>query len=1436
MIGLFVYLTAVAIWPVVCQEYHIRGDVLNRAIENTDRLPPVHQRFSSPTSNGTFTLTDTMVESGKESVEGCALIAEVPSYKDYIISDCKNGKQLRFEHLAETIKSKKIMLTAVQEGYNLVDAAPLMTDISTKHAAVSIWFQPADGKAKVGVHLFHDSNTGNSTWFDVNLVDSASEKFKNPRISAFCVDGFNCKALIYDFNGTSKCTVKVYEIGTSDTPTIKHLADTDVSKDFSSNTIYNGLIVQSGLTNTIVFMVDQGVFTTHYNLTSDGSLVKVGNPSSTKEVTRSNMRIFLTYLRSKIHLISVTSPEKHPTKVLTFLRFTSHQYYIQAFEMPVCMKLSVDRYISKLQFKGIQGAATYTSSNGQPLGHALFYRDPITGDKIWGICIESSSAVSTYFNTERSELAVVDTSSTTYYSINNPRYRLDTSSLSEGEYKFDYEMRDTSGATPFTHKYHKSIKVFTDPFNMPPRTSPLFREAWASSETAELFSSRGASSFELSKNELLCNGCDVSIQGDHTESYSTKTMKVEYSMALGTKMTASLARTSLLKRDFVAVSDNKKTEIWRCVQEREEAKTCYIHYQPTYQSEDIIETVPGFEGSYIVSTRNYWMELVKVSLGQSFSYQLRLHDLVKKSQLGHYTLNSLPTSSFWRTSGDEGQLLLLTSDSEVILKKITLVQGQITAKDVKVYSDQPKLCIKSIAASQHIISDFWVHSECDSSSAFIQKFNIEESEAYPVQNTYQKVKGAQGVLSLCNIHNFMLYMPASRTDIKALSVTGDLLDYNFPKEAKAVTLEACVPEAGIQVIIREKGGKNYLIAIGYATNDNEEAAERYVTSIELTQVANAEEYTLSATFDRRDMSVHVLLTKKAGLKDQKLTAYKIATDDGEVVIRAAAGQTIGNMQLVLSSHFSTQPRAIDIKYRKIDPKSTPEIISFKVLPTNKAGIFNLDEYAKIEGNYFGVEVSGDQAGSIEIKDRVRSNSTTLRNSINLDGIVVAAGNFMATAKPGNKMVLHKDPLKAEGSQVTLDDLPSVDEAVMVKDAETGHVLLVARMETIEGNKIILYWLEANQMLPTVSLNLKKHQWSSKHHLIRLNLFATKALEGSAKHYVVTTVSESRRAAFLYFLIFEKDFSSLMRSSMLPLQHRSIFEDLYLNADRKWIYVKQRGSSFMTLNINSVTGESITAVNVRVHRAIENAVVIAVYCLRSGPAFCMYETHARYVLVEHDSIKKIYPKIPGYETAAWLTSGEYIGILLKSTWQKDGPANYKVAIYRHNFNGLYASYDIGAIDDVVLGENLMNTFALVESGAGVVLVTSHRLRKRQKLLQQDPVSPSFPLIADKIEVNIKADNLSGESLKFLFKAGDPSDQPVTRGVFVDKHSQNHSENQDSGRSSAFMWIVILIVVVLAAAGVAVYFLCLKKEKPASHRMSVMPGQKLLSDEDLDDDRL
>ena len=1432
-------IVAIIAIAVVSQEVHIKGDLLNREIINTNGMPPVHQQYEGTTTNRTFVVMDTVVQIEKVPGEGCSLIAEVPSHYNYLISSCKGSTQLLFEHIADSVMQKKEMLSANQSGFKIVDASPLYTYNTTHHAAVSIWSGDTSGNAKVAIHLFNDTATGNSTWFDVTLADSTSTKFKNPRVAGFCATDSSCKALVYDFNGTSKCTIKVYELTTTDTPILKYLADTEVGPSFPNMNIFTGLVVQSAETVTFSGMSDSGVYNVIYNMSSDGTLKRASNGSSNKEINVVNSRLFVSYTKTRSHTIcaAVHVQGNLTNSIFQYVKFDSQRYIVQKYQMPSCMKLASDNHITYLQFKGIQGSATYADSKGNPVGHAIFFKDPSDGEIILGRCIESTTAVSTFYNTQLSELVTVDKESTTYYSVNIPTYRLNTASLPDGVYKFEYSSKNLGDSNTTKHTKSKSIRVFSDPFNMPTRVSPFFKEAWLTTETAEIISSKNATSLEISKNDILCNGCDAVLVGDNVDSYSTKMSKVQYNMAIGSQLTGGIARAVILKRDFVLVSDdkaNRTSEIWKCVQDKEEARTCTILNRFSFSADTNTAGTEGFIGAYAVASRSYWTELTK-SLGsdQKPVYYLRTFDMVKSELIYNHFFNDAPVSSFWRTNGDDGLLLTVTLEPQITLRKYAMSKGKTMNTVIQVHTDITRICIKDIAASQHDTNEFWVYSECDTSTPYVQKFYIDGEDAYPVQSTFQKLAKAEGRMHLCNLHTFLLYVPASMNDVKVISSSGDILNYNFPSDAKEIIHQACVPEAGIHLSIRERLGKNYLIAIGFATNEYEEAAERFVTVIELEGVTNPRDYLLSAVFDRRDMCVHAMLVKKSGFEDQKLTVYKIAIDDGQILIKSKDGNKLGAIKLKITMKFDSASKAGGIKYRSIDQMNTPEIENYKVMPTNKAGVFDLNEYASIEGNYFGVEVTGPDANKIEIKDRLRSNSSKLPAGIVLDGIVVSAGEFMATSKLGEGLELRKDPLTSS-AYLKLEELSAVDEAIMVRDHDTGHVLLVARMETIDGNRFVIYWLEKGQSLPSLSRNLKSHQWKSSFHLIRMNFFATKILEGKSKHFVLSAVSESRRAALIFFFNFAKDFSALIGTSVQPFQHRSIIEDVYMNSDRIWIYIKQRGNSFLTLKINEATGDSIISMNVRVHRAIENAVVIAVYCLRTGPIFCMYETHARYILVENETIKKIYPKLAGYETAAWLSTGEYLGLLLRTTWQRDSPASYVIVLYRHKFNGIYTKYDIGEIDDVVLGENLMNSFALVESAEGVVLVTSSRLKKREKLLLQTQEAPSFPLVANKIEVNIKADNLIGDSLKFSFKSGDPSEQPVVKGIFVESTAVNPDEPSKSGSST--IWIVLAILVILIIVGCIAYCMIKNSQQSISHRKSVMTRDTLIDNDDLEDERL
>jgi hypothetical protein len=475
-----------------------------------------------------------------------------------------------------------------------------------------------------------------------------------------------------------------------------------------------------------------------------------------------------------------------------------------------------------------------------------------------------------------------------------------------------------------------------------------------------------------------------------------------------------------------------------------------------------------------------------------------------------------------------------------------------------------------------------------------------------------------------------------------------------------------------------------------------------------------------------------------------------------------------------------------------------------------ADSYDASEYWEVTGNYYGVEARGVSPASVTILDRVRPGNFIVENTLNVDGVIASAGDYVVICRPNEKAYIYKNFAKGVGirTSLLLEELPWIDEVAMLYDEKNQYIIMLMRRAVLNGNELVMYWFKSDLPLPSASRDLNRHRWTQVRSFNKLSFFATMALESTYKVFVATMITEVKRTAVINIIILNKDYSGLVTINKQIIDGKSIMEDIFLNKDRSWILIKQRGSAMMIHKVEAKRAEGLLYSHTEIHTPFEGTAIIGIYCTRMGMPFCVFESHGRYYLTEGEFFQGRVDKIPGYKTAAWTTSNNYVVLMIKNIHtQSTDKIVRKLVYFRRGFKGIYGVEELPTLNDWSLGDYQNNGFALLENGDDAILLKVKSMRPDQT----DSNQPSLhTLITKKISITVTQQALQNQDASLVFKGSVPTEE-LPRGLFVDPGIYPPKQPDQPSESHTLLLIVMIVIVIVAAAGGYYAFMTYKKKK-------------------------
>ena len=1395
LIGVFLYLSLLnLIGHVEGQDMHFKGDIISRRLS-----PPTHIQYSmrfsdaSPSKSAAFSVFDTIALKGTGSSESCQVNNFLPTSQNFLIRICSGGASIVVETIIQTLSSRSTVVRYnAESGFKFVDFFQIITNLSDTGKIVAL--QTNGDDARLSILNYTSSNELNYTNAPLTFENV---KVRNPRLAPYCTSF--CRFFLYDaLSDSNSSVVMVFTAGPLSEGV--SLLNTFLMNSTNITKFPHKTALISQYVNTIYYLASTPLATFIYPLTlnEDNTFRNVTlEPQRASIFSGPYITYSATQTASNLNQINVIVNNS----LIYFLsRYNPVTILANGLEMPKC-SFDLTKPV-EIVFNGSAGTIRYADAQGKGSGYIVLVRTPEGGTRPDSRCIPADGVTGVLFDKTRGEIMEVSGTSAKYFSTKMGGYSIDTNLLTEGTYSFKVKATDPQGTVV---DVNKNLILSADPFSTPLRTSSIFTRMFVDNLNLELFSKGYPTVVQMSRTELMKNGGSISFVGENLISWNSFTKQVKYTLPGTAQDYPGFIRVALLRRDLLLVQkSNSSAELYNCKDVSIGSRSC--QQVRKYLLDADSPRLPG-EGVYSFGSGAYWLEVSLKQEAPSHSYIMRLFSTKSDAPIATESINGKILSCSWKTSGNFGQLVFLKEGSDNIIFKVSVSADRLLVTQILLNPGKKALCAKDISAIEQNADEVIVHSACPQTASTLYMYDITSSPAFSHYNREFELAANYDRITICPLFQNILYFSRERNLLRVAARRGDNLNYNFPENTVMTDLSACIPEAGVFILVRKDAAssKHFLVLYFGPNLDTEESHERIKTIIELS-IEDTAGLQIRALYEVRDISIHITLIKRDSSATNVVTSFDVSIDDGEFVFKSKQNETISSLTMKYLGGFSKTTRDMAFKFSNFEPKGTVSVTKYTPLPKNKEGTFDLSGYATFEGNYNGLEIRGVGADKIEVKDRIRQNAISIPKEL-LSGSnqVVAAGDYVAVSKPGNKMVLYYKFFEdANRKYLTLDELPSVCEASMIEDKTKTFIILILRRTTLNGNDLVLYWLKAGLSLPNYSRDLNVYRWSQVRMFSKLRLYQTSARENAINHFVLGLTGTARGHAMVNIIQFSLDYSQLLSINRQIMEGRSVYEDIFLGKDRFALYIKVRGQALMNTKFDNDLADSLLNGGTDL-LVIHGKPTIAVYCTKSSNPFCIYESHTRFFYHEGEDFKGSQEKILGFAVKAWTSSTNYIGMVVERirTSEAEGPVFRKIVIFKRGNIGAYTGFPISGSHESVLDDELNSAFAIAEKDGEAVLLVADHLNSAEAAGLQQSATQSLPVVSNKIEVVVKDANLNSDAFKIVFKGAAP-ETDLVRGVYVDSGTNSPQSQETEKESGSSFWVWIAIIVGILALGILGYF--------------------------------
>ena len=1400
----------------------LKGDIVHEDLPGesaSTRYGVYYTDDSTPKVPG-FTVKDSIgAPTRGAGTHHCDLNLVLPHATHIMVKICDAGTKLILEEAKGSYAgfvNTFTSMTAVGD-YLFKDAVPLVDDTLGTNLIVALQMSPGTGDFNLTLVNYNMNFSSHAASKIISAVVE-NQRITNPKLGVFCPNGAsNCTLIIYDPVNSKDAPMIVYMVTLSATPTITFLTSFRAATSFINKQHTSVAVFQNGPSLFYAAVADNNLLTyaIGFNQSDNYKMYEMAGGTKTfPGLGQSGIKYFVHLTATKLNQLSVVSPSGSISYLVRVHLLVLYEFKTQ---LPDCFKSWQGAVVTSHNIQGLHGVFVFTNpSNNFTTGMVIYARPYDAGleTNADGRCMSNQNAKHGHIDLMRKELVEFGTGNNQVYQLQTPQITFDTRDLGAGLVQL--RIKATTLATGQSMIQSKNFTIATDLFDMGLRKQQMFTKVWEETPTVEFYETEFPTHVEMSMNEVVSNGGRYKFSGDNLVSYSTGMSSPEYKFKDTTHVAISnFSKSVLLRRDMLMIQHgNSKLSLFGCVETTNRGRLRSLVQDIDPHSDR--PTVPTLQNQVIlpISQPTYFVELA-IEYPSSGAFMISLFSTTSKTYLRQQQINLRLKSYVWRTNGDAGILYYIVENKPESLYKLTVDPNQIVNTEVELVNGRAKVCARDVGVSPNNLDEVMVYSACPGEDAYLTAFDVQSSPAVNIYQKYFKVKDNHQSLTMCVLQSNILCMSPSRSDVRLINARGHNLNLNFPANTEATELFGCLPQIGYFVSVRRSTAtnKHYIVVYGQSTPEAEVLGERVQSVMEIQNLTSTEGLSISCNFERRDLSIYITLTPKEKSVNQtnnfSVGCYKVAIDVGDIVVKPQGNNKMSSLSLNFWPAFGETSTSTQLKFRTFVPALKPAVRKYQPLPKNQQGVFDFSTYCEFQGNYFGIELRGVNKDQAELRDRLRETGPKISSEFAVMPLVATAGPFVVMARLNSKMVLIKNYLQdGSRSKLTLDELEAVDEIGMVEDSASNTLLIMARRETLQGNDFVLYWVKTDTAFPSSSSSLGFYKWSHVGSFIRLNFFSTIALEGSHHHYIGSLMNEARRAVLVFTFIFDKPYSQLLMINSQIIENKHILEDVFLNRDKSWVLIKQRGSTMTIAKADRKQGDSLLIAYNEVYKPFQDAAIIAAYCTKIGNSFCIYESASRFYFTEGEDLKGSFEKIPGYRTVGWTINNNFIGLLLKSLHVgMDETITRRIAVFKRGYIGVYLLYKLeGAVDDRILGENLNNAFALLETPDGAVILVTDRLKPTNTQLTQAS-SVNLPMVSNKIELMIHDSSLSAEHIKLVFKSENPQNEFV-RGLFVDPGIYPPSDDQS--KSNTWLWVLIVlgVLVVAGVGGFLIYMYCTK----------------------------
>ena len=1403
----FFGLLSVVVGIANTQEVFFKGDKLDRLLS-----PVTHIQFSykiqdvskDPKLRAAVSVSDTISVINSLTVQNCERYTVLPSDSSYIMKFCAIGMTLDVDKIGASFGSITLIARyPADPGMMYNDVAELIHD--NKPSGYFVSLQSNIQEAKVSVQAFASQSSIKSLAISLQVGDS---KILKPTLAVFCFGTASCKVFVYDKFGSDKPAVIVLEVDPQSFELKKLSEFLMIGSTVVNYPHKTALITQ--YVDSIFYVASTAAQGVMYvmGLTSDFKLVNktlqpqvVPGYGGDKVVFSSHQSLY------GLNLITVVVGKQ----VSIVARATLFQVYGVTLDIPDC-GFDMTK-IMDLKMIGSVTSIRYSSESGTGTGYVIMVRTPTGGSKPEARCIGAPGVTHVLFDKERNEIMEVTGTGAKVYSMQLGRYRVDTGMLDFGMFTLQLMLTDGSGKVGMAEK---PFWVLPDPYQVKSRANNPFIEMMVNSSKWEVFTNGQPNIFQVTRTDLLNNGGKYSIEGQNLAVFSTIDSKVKYVLPAGAPL--AVLRVALARRGKLLLQRATNTlESFDCRLTTLATRTCTAG--ATYS----VEGVPvSSEKLGIYSLRSGTHFVVLSGLDSTFTqHSLRLYSITSTVQVSSIQISGSILDIVWVTNGNFGQLIFTKKGEDKDLFKVVVTQSSL--EESKVTLTLPKMgtqiCVRNLAPFESSSNEVTIHSSCPNGKSSLYTYDISSNPSISIYERDTHLSTSYTSLKLCSMHLSTIYMDIEKNELRARTKSGDDISYNFPSDSDLTTMTACVYEVAMFLAVRkDKATKKFSLHVyNSPRGDTEAIGMRVKAVVDIFNDIPMEDvsmYMMQAEYEVRDHSVHVIIVKKADPSVNSILSYEIQIDEGDIIFLSNNNETIKSIDLTYTGYKDTNKNTTKLQFTSIQPKGQVDIKKYQPLPQNQAGKFDMTKYLEIEGNYMGIQVKGPNSERVTVSDRLRKDGASLPSSI-MGGshVIASASKYVIIGKKNSKAVLYSDIFSETRSSINLDELPYANEAVMYEDKSKGFVVIILRRSTFGGNDFVMYWFKVDSSFPPFSSGFAFHKWSQEAPMGKMRLYHTSIRKEQVNHFLLTLVSPLKTDSLTYTIQFTQSYSSLL---IINKQHHEgplFYEDYLIGRDRKSFTLKMRGAMLYSCSFEP-NGDYIGC-GVSTAQVYQGKAIFHNYCSMGEKSFCLSESSTQYLFYEDEIYKGSFEKILGHKTIGWLSSPNYVGLVLERIRipGKVESLERKLAVYKRGYIGCYSEYQIPMLNmDSILDEEISSHISIVERSEDIVILLSETITETNNLKQNPSDKVSLPVVHNKIEIDIQGSGVSSELLKFILKGVDESSNNV-RGLVMDP-GVNYTPPVEEKPS--IVWIYwLLFAIVMVGFAIGCYFVCkhITKEDPS-----------------------